>query len=368
MLLNKLTSKQKAFLLLTQRIETKILAVCEITGIAITIQAPSILGYSLEYTNPISEAKNFLQIAELPTKQLLELEPSILSGLLLAILKHYELMECPLTAAAQNLSLQSIHPSVLVELIKFYSNLSRTSQKTISILPHITLIPKDIGEYQTSSITSVLKNYRQVCADILFPVADTSELAKINKEVDAIHYTKVIGKNQKIAEAILRARRTKEATQKDLLVTGRRLIRELSQENILSPSLLNFLKLLFTKDYLLNAELSIKDRISKALLKHQNSKCLQLVKILNDGASTNIIESIFKVPEDEEIEESLEEVEEQQVKKLSIKEKIALRKAGKEIPSLREQVLEELSEVGEEPEEQEEIEELPEEENYNDFL
>lgn len=346
------TLKKQASNLLTERIERKLLATCSITGIAITIEAPSILGYSLEYTNPIAEAKNFLKLAELPSIELTKLPPPILCGILLAILKHYERMDCPMSAEAQNLSLQSIHPTTIVDSIKFFSSLQSATSRNLSILPHLTLAPRDAEELQKSSPTNVLRNYRTVCSDILFPPANQVELTRIHKEVDAIHYNKIEGNNKRIAEAILRARRTKEATQLDLMRTGRKIIRELTEENILSPNLLNFLKLLFSKENLLTAGTDVKDRISKALLKHQNSKCLSLVKIINDNCSTNELNTIFKNPEDEEIEEELTGVEEKEEKKLTLLERIKLKAAGKNItpirmdtkvPPIREQVEEELS-------------------------
>ena len=118
------TNNLKASKLLSKEVETKLLAICKVTGIAITIEAPAIKGFALEYTNPLSLQENFLKIASLPSSTLAEFPQNILAGILLAVYKHHSLLNCPLSAAAQNLSLQSVHPTVLIDSLNYFASLS----------------------------------------------------------------------------------------------------------------------------------------------------------------------------------------------------------------------------------------------------
>lgn len=313
--------------LLTKRVESKLLAVCSISGIAITIEAPSLvvggIPVALTYTNPLSGYENFSPLARLSAKELLQLEQPILAGLLLSILKYYELVECPMTSAAQNLSLQSVHPNILVDSIRFFGSVDTRQFK---YLPHITFTPKDELELLKSSISDKVKNYTKSCHAIVYPQKDVVELEAIHSEVDTIYRFKKATKSREVAEAILRARRTKEATQKELLVEGRKLLKALKIEATLSEKLLSFLSILLTGDFLLTAEAELKDRITKALLKHSgNSKALRMARIINDNATNNELASIFIQPEDSIIEATLVAVEEEQAPKLSFKERLALK-------------------------------------------
>jgi len=358
---NKEMNIKNASKLLTERVENKLLAICSITGLAITIDSPVIEGsngeiMAMEYENPIARAENFLKISLLPSEQLKKFPQSILAGILLAIYKHSELVEDGMSAAAQNLSLQSVFPSTLVESIKFFSSIEDLGRN--KYFPKLSLIPKDENELQKSSVTNVIKNYLKVCYAIRYPVVETKELSEINSELAGITIYKKLSNTKKIAEAILRARKTKEATQKELLVRGRKITRELAEQKVLSDKLVSFLKILFTGDYLLTAELELKDRICKALLKHEgNQKALELVKIINDNANKNEVESIFKKEEDKEVEEELAEVEEEQKPKLSFKELLAMKMGTKEAGR---------SEAGS-PFQQEEVEQDEQKGDYNEF-
>jgi hypothetical protein len=370
--MNSNNLSKQASNLLVEKVETKLLAICSITGIAITLEVPAIEGIAMEYENPIARAENFLKVSSLPTEQIKKFPQSILAGILLAIYKHSNLIEDRMSSAAQNLSLQSVHPTILIESIKFFSCIERIEDN--KYFPRLSLTPKDEAEMQKSSVTNVIKAYYKDCYAIRFPAFKQKELEEINSELAGITIYKKLTNTKKVAESILRARKTKEAAQKELLVRGRKLVRELAEQKILSEKLVSFLKVLFTGDYLLTAELGLKDRISKALLKHEgNQKALELVRIINDNANKNDLDSIFKKEEDEEVEEGLQEVEEEQKPKLSFKEKLALKMQGLsyEDKDQEEEIEEEIEE--EEIEEQEEgngldpEEEIEQEEDYNEL-
>lgn len=321
-------SKIKASKLLIEKVETKLLAVCSITGIAITIEAPAIEGMALDYSNPIAEPRNFLALSLLPSHQLAKLDAPILSGIYLALVKYYELLECPLSSAAQNLSLQSVHPLTLIDSIKFFSTaLPELGSKKLASLPKFSLANKDISEVQNSSITSVVKNAHTRLKDIIYPVQVSKELLAIEAELAIIRPASSLHLNR-MAKAVQVAQKSKQSNQLEAVRAARLLTKELAEAGILSEKLIAFLKVLFYKDTLFNAEQETKDRVIKALTKHQNSACVKLIAILKDTTLANTVDTIFAQDNDIEVEESLQEVEKLGEKKLSLAEIIAARKAG----------------------------------------
>ena len=355
----ELTDKQKVSKLLSDRIKSKLLAICPITGIALTMEVPAIEGIALEYKNPLAESGNFLKLAELPANQLLQLPASILAGLLLASLRDSNLIICPMTAAAQNLSLQSVHPRTIVECFRCFSSIAfretlKAKRKILErmqskdyddtpdyrvlmdemAIPAITLVPAETNYFVPKneySVTSVLKAFKEDCLAVLFPheTKEEEDLEEIYDEVESLNTERVVKVKTILSEAALRAKRTKEANQKELLQRGRKLLKALIEENILSAKLVDFLKIIFTGDYLFVAEETMKQRLSIALLKHNSQNAVELSRIVMDRDATNQLDSIF-----EEKEEN-KDIEETPVKKLSLKEILILRLHNKTIPIIK---------------------------------
>lgn len=323
--------------LLTQKVETKLLAVCEVTGIAITLEAPAI-GYAMEYTNPIVSPKNFLPLAELPFPILSKFEAPILAGLVLAILKNWDMIEentATLSAAEQNLLLQSVPPYSLINYLRFFAKSLSSSKSAYSYLPKLSIQPKLVSESKAATLANTLKEHQTACAEILYPQKDKEELHSIYEEVEEIHEAKNAQHNKRIAEAILRARRTKEAQQKASLVEGRKILKELKEESILSDKFLSFLSILLSGDYLVTAEESTKQRAIQVLAKHQLPSCIALIKIIKEPCFSSTVESLFVHEKDVEVEEELEAVEQEEVKKTpansiaaTLKAKLAAMNAG----------------------------------------
>lgn len=322
-------AKIKASKLLIERVETKLLGVCSITGLAITIETPAIDGMALDYTNPLAEPRNFLKLSLLHSHILAKLETPVLCGLYLALVKYYEILECPMTSAAQNLALQSVHPLILVDSIKFFSTaLPELGQKRLHSLPKFSLAPKDVHEIQNSSITNLVKAAHIRLKEIIYPVQVSRELQAIEAELATMRPKSPTHLNR-IAKAIQAAQKTKQSSQLGAVRAARILTKELAEAGILSDKLIAFLKVLFYKDTLFNAEQETKDRVIRALAKHQNSSCIKLIAILKDNTLTNAVDSIFAQENDIEIEESLQEVEKLGERKLSLAEILEARKAGK---------------------------------------
>jgi len=302
--------------LLTKRVETKLLAVCDITGIALTIDAPAI-GYAMDYTSPLSEPRNFLPLASLPLHTLQAFEAPILAGLVLAVLKNWNILEediAALHATQQNLLLQTIPPLVLISYLRFFASSLSTHKDAYSYLPRLSLHPKLEGEHRSITLATTLINHQNQCKNILYPQKDVVELASIYKEVDSIESHKVHQRSRVIAEAILRARRTKEAQQKASLIEARKILKTLASASILSDKFLSFLKILLSGDYLLTAEESTKQRAIIVLERYQIAGCKRLAAILADQSIVNKEESIFSNEDDIAIEEELEALEEEKPK------------------------------------------------------
>lgn len=311
---------------LLHKVEYKLLSTCRITGISLAIELPAIEGFTLELDNPIAMPENFLAIAALPHKTLFSMEAPLLAGIYLAIVKHYELLDCPMPAAQQNLQVQKVHPNTLIDSIKFYA-INLEGYPKIGSLARFSLEGKDELEPLPSTTADLIAAQLTRVRSHLFPIVEKRELAQIYSEVSRIQQ----GSADRIAKAILRARKSKASQQTEGLREARKLIRILKEGKILSDKFLSFLDNLFYQDTLLNAEQETKNRVLVALGKHQNVTCIKLAAILKNPVMTNTVESIFAQENDLEIQEDLKEVEvveeqqrvEGQNSTLSLKEKLA---------------------------------------------
>jgi hypothetical protein len=316
--------KQQVEKLLSLKIEEKQLAICEITGIAISVNIPSLEGYAMEYTNPLASSKNFLPISQLSSKELLKFEPVILSGILLAVLKHHSLIESPLSSAQQNIYLQEVFPPLLVQSIKFFSSCHLHTSKVIrEIFPHESLSPK-IDTIGKSTPTDVLKNYYQACHSILFTIQTSPIPSTITNELKTIQSINDIKKK----EAVIRANRSREAAQKELMTRGRKLVTELAKMEILSDNLIKLLRVVFKEFTLLSVEQNIRTRICIALAKHQVIEAKELIAIISDKDAVSIKDSIFVQSADEQIAEDIRKAERDELPKLSIREILAAKLSG----------------------------------------
>lgn len=314
---------------------------CSITGISLVILSPffEIKGYSLSYNNPLAYGENFKPIALLPLSTLVTMDKSILAGVLLAIMKRRELLalspknENPscLTSVEQNILLQELAPLYLVDLIKFFIPITR---KQALLIPKIALSPKQDSELQKSSLKDLLKNYKSVVTSILYNYV-SCEKDKEQKEINLLvgrAERMILGKissaNLVKTRAIEAARKTRETRQEELLLAGRKLVKQLSIASNLSDKLQGFIKVLFQGQTLLTIEPSVKERISTALQKHEEDiLALELSKIIMNPIMTLEKESLFPSmevrTEQEEISTEVTSVEQEQ-KKLSLKERLLL--------------------------------------------
>lgn len=366
---NQLVSK-----LILSKVESRLLTVCPITGIISAMDLPSIEGFFFEQTNPISSTANLFKLAELPPSTLNSLEKPLLAGILLGLFKSINLVETSNTSSSeQNLLLQSVHSVFLTESIKFFSS-SATLDRIAAVrkikkseqakqndfyreeLPTIRIAEKEESERQTSSVQAIVRNYKKDCYNFLYGVED-KELAEIESEVSEIRAANKINaiKSNRIAKAILAARRTAEGEQKELLKEARTLNASLFELGVINDKLNNFIKVLLSKDTLKTADSSWKERATKALINKGTPDSIKLAGIIKHKAFVSVEDSLFAGEMDIEVAETMAELPEETEpkKKLSFKEIIEMKRMkalNEVVETIKEETAEEAEEEGDENE------------------
>lgn len=321
------SAKRKAAKLLASKIETKILEICPITGIALTIEIPYIEGIVLEYYNPLAKYKNFIKFAELPTQKLQHLDQNILAGLVLATLNFHNLLKTKHTIPEINLNLQSVHPLSLIEAFKFYASIPPDNKK---VLPKINIELKDETERQKSSINDVLKAHVEACKSVLYE--EKVNLAILYNEVERIAAEKLL--KSKKEKAIERARRTKIALQREAINEAKKYIAILKKNDTINQTIISYCEKLFDgmPPYIMVAEQETKNRIATTLAIYPYEEAAALRKIIIGEAFSQNPEMLFIQDNDLEMEEELQVVEQAvkvEMPKKTLKEIIADKIAGK---------------------------------------
>lgn len=365
--------------LLTQRVETKLLAVCNVTGIAVTIDAPAIPGLCLEYTNPLAHSQNFLSLADQPASTLHTLESPILAGLLLAIMNRWELLVGEESSAERNLLLQRLPPASLIQFIKFFAANLSTDRAKYSSLPRFHLQSKEVGREGTSTTYASLKAYVDTCRNILCYTATEKEakLDALYALVEVAHNKNLSLHEKMLADAKKKAARSLQQVREDNLKRARTLTKELMSTELLSDKLAHLLKTVLSGDTIFTIEATTRSRICEALRKRNNAQCNELASIISNHVMNNEKETLFCQPTDVEIAEDIQQVEaeqQQQAAPRSLADILKARMASKIAqPSIAEQVAQhfqeeqQTEEIEDEEIEDEEIEEMEQVEDTSDI-
>lgn len=118
-------------------------AVCNITGIRFTIEAPTIKhpkGYVFEYQNPLALFSNASFFAKQDNRQLIQQDNTILAGCLLTLFHYRNLKRDKLSALEANLYLSQCNKNTLIYALRFTANLSDYECRRI---PQISLFEAD---------------------------------------------------------------------------------------------------------------------------------------------------------------------------------------------------------------------------------
>lgn len=330
-------------------------AYCDITGIIQEYTFSGIPEYFLTYTNPIAEKRNFLPISQLSTEKLLSLDNNILSGVLLAILKHIALMDCPLSAAQQNAMLSVAPKEFLIQYIQYFASptvFSRLTAKKVLLRKYDSMDIGEEPEYRkdldyasipllsleclltmpSSQVMHVLKNYKECVTNIIFSTytKDGKELADIQEQAAILVDKKIDNRTKQLKLAYLRAQKTRQENILNFSKEGRKILKELASSNdaIISSKFYDLLKMLFAGDNLSKTDSELKTKIAVKLSLYGRTDLTRLARIIEDKCFSISTDNLFA--DENEIEENdkerIEELE-QPIKKLSLAEIIAIRKA-----------------------------------------
>ena len=310
------------------------LAVCPITGILLSMDIPFIPNKIYSYENPLSRIDNAREIANLEYKEQSKISPHILSGILLTILSHYELIEDHLSSTERNLLLSTIPAYHLCDAMRFIASCSR---KRIELFPKISLSSTST-EY--SQPTQLLINYIEVCKATLAP---TLREARIERD-----YKITKTKEDKSSITSLTKKRAKN------------LVASLIQEEILNPKIVTLLKLICQGDNLITLNSTVREKLVNKLRTMTSTSSAQLADLIEDTEKDiTSAERAFKQDYDEELNTLTSEMPAYREKK-SLKDILA-EKLGKKNCEATAQV--QALETSSKQQEQEEQEESSEEDN-----
>lgn len=248
--------------------EKKLLAVCEITGLAITIGAPA-CSLAMEYKNPLAEIKNILSLIE--GKALHSLENEILAGILLALLKRSNLIEGKLSSVEQNAILQTASRKTLIDSIEL---LARISKNKALICPRLSLDSHILIEDKTFEnvlVSKLLINFLSIIKERLF-----GEIYLDSSRTSALTFTSFTSPKTKKGGTALTP---------EVKAELRNRIEALKEENTVSDKILSLLKISLTGDNLLSllADGGIGDKI------------IEKLKLYDSAASISVVEALIAI-------------------------------------------------------------------------
>lgn len=250
----------------------KLLAVCEITGISVTINLPSCTSV-MDYRNPLADMKNIISLLQ-REEEVMRLPSEILAGMLLASLKRRGLLESHLSSVEQNILLQNAAPLSLIKALLLFV---RITKEQAAILPHFTVDSQLIVDEskKESTVTNLVNSYSSVIQTILFP-------AQYLDSSRTIATTFTTSTTTKITKA-------KTVLTQEVKATIRKLISILKEENVAAPKLIEILLLSIQGENLLGlmAKDGIGNKVIAALERYQTPTSLELAMSLK-GIARNI--------------------------------------------------------------------------------
>ena len=289
------------------------LAVCEVTGLSISLNVPAIPNMALTYQNPFALFANAHKVADLPYKDQCRIHPTILAGCLLTLLNHYELIQDHLSSLERNIILSSVPIHTICSAMRM---IITSSKLRLRAYPHISL---DQPQELYSSQQDILKNWIEVCEKPFYFERTTVESTHVISD-----RTPASSKQSKNKKATLSSSARK---------TIKTLIDSTISTETLSPKLCTLLKLLGTGNNLIEMHASMKDKLVDKLYNMTSESAHSLAEFIV-SLNTNTEETI-----EEDISESaISDIVPSTVKKLSLKEILASKLSGKHIPEAKETI------------------------------
>ena len=256
------TSERQALLsAFKQREQTKTLVHCAASGIAIEVNAPNMApGFPLVYSSmsPFACIDTCIHIAKQRySESHCKMAPTVLAGILIVLLDHYELRKDKLSTTEANLILSRVPPFELSQALSFLSELPKLSTHKRNSIPAISLSGLD---YRTLSI------WRISALTAINTFTSTPETTRIKR------ITKTSGKL--IQDASVTSETIKEA---------RELLKQLKEDGVINQKLNTILTVVLQKNNLTVIAPSLRTNLLAALEKLGTTNCLSLAKIIKDA-------------------------------------------------------------------------------------
>ena len=257
------TSERQALLsAFKQRETTRTLVHCLASGIAIEINAPCFAGKPADLLfstmSPFACIDTCQHIAKQRySESHCKMAPTVLAGILIVLLDHYELRKDKLSTTEANLILSRVPPFELSQSLSFLAELPKLSQHKRQSIPAISLSALD---YRTLSV------WRIAALTAINTFTSTPETTRIKR------ITKASGKL--IQDTSVTSETIKEA---------REFLKQLREDGIINNKLNTILTVVLQKNNLTVIAPSLRTNLLAALEKLGTPNCLALAKIVKDA-------------------------------------------------------------------------------------
>lgn len=259
------TSERQALLsAFKQRETTRTLIHCTASGIALEVNTPSMTpAFPLVYTSlsPFACIDTCTHIAKQRySESHCKMAPTVLAGILIVLLDHYELRKDKLSTTEANLILSRVPPFELSQSLSFLSELPKLSQHKRSSIPAISLSALD---YRTLSI------WRIAALTAINTFTSTPETTKIKR------ITKTSGK-------LIQDTSIDDITRKAI----KGLIKELEVNDIINKKLATILKVVSQGNNLVMITPVLRGNLIAALQKLGTGDCLELAGMIKSAGQS----------------------------------------------------------------------------------
>lgn len=247
-----------------QRELTKTIIHCPASGIAIEVLAPSMaprLGLIYHAMSPFASSDLCQEIAKQRySESHCKMAPTVLAGILIVLLDHYELRKDKLSPTEANLILSRVPLFELSQSLTFLSELPKLSVHKRNSIPAISLSSLDY---------KVLTAWRIAAMTAINTFTSTPETTRIKR------ITRVSGRL--ITDSSVASETIKKA---------RELLKQLREDGIVNQKLNAILTVVLQKNNLAMIASSLRTNLLAALDKLGTSNCLALAKIIKDAGQS----------------------------------------------------------------------------------
>lgn len=261
----------------TEQYTEQQIVICDVTGINISMNIPSIYGKCYNYKNPLADYKNVIELSKIQYQLLVtKYDSHILAGAFLSALTHWHLLSDKLSAVQRNMLLQDASPVILIDAISFICSLSK---RQASWLPQISFAVAQSDPSKISTIEDITKNYIKECKAIVNPKQDEYEETATALQDSRDYAAKILMQSAMMS-------REKNRVPDNIIIRENKdnfklLLIELVAEDIASKKLITMLRMLSQGSNLYTLHQEIRVKFVSALLKLENDVANEIIAIIN---------------------------------------------------------------------------------------